>query len=130
MSDPKQVVADFLATFSAGDVDAILARLTDDATWWVAGTIDGMSGTNDKPTLESILRQVKPMYRAGALRITPSSMIAEGDRVACEATSHAELQSGRVYANEYHFLFEVAGDRIRRVREYSDTHHMLETFSS
>lgn len=130
MSDPKATVRAFLATFSSGDVDAVLASLTDDATWWVAGHIDGMSGTNDKRTLGTLLRAVKPLYRAGALRITPSSMISEGDLVACEASSHAELQDGRVYANEYHFLFEVAGDRIRRVREYSDTHHMLETFSA
>lgn len=129
MIDPKQAVTRFLATFSSGNVEAILALLTDDATWWVAGQIEGMSGTNDKQTLGNLLTAVKPLYRAGALRITPSAMIAEGDLVACEAESFAELQDGRVYANRYHFLFEVAGERIRRVREYSDTHHMLETFS-
>ncbi|MFS0736650.1 nuclear transport factor 2 family protein [Sphingomonas sp. 1P06PA] len=130
MIDPKQVVTDFLATFSSGDVEAILAGLTNDATWWVAGRIEGMSGTNNKQTLGNLLTAVKPLYRAGALRITPSTMIAEGDLVACEAESYAELQDGRVYANQYHFLFQVAGAHIRRVREYSDTHHMLETFSS
>lgn len=130
MSDPKQVVTRFLETFSRGDVDATLALLTDDATWWIAGRIEGMSGTSNKQALGNLLTAVKPLYRAGALRITPSTMIAEGDRVACEADSFAELQDGRVYANQYHFLFEVAGERVRRVREYSDTHHMLETFSS
>ena len=76
-----------------------------------------------------MLRQVKPLYKTGALTITPTAMTAEGDRVAVEAESYAELVSGGVYANQYHFLVELAGGRVRRVREYSDTHHMVETFS-
>ena len=130
MSNSKDVVRRFLETFSTGDVDAILGMLTDDATWWVAGRIEGMSGTQPKPALGEILRQVNPLYRGGALKIDPSSMIAEGMQVACEATSHAELHDGRVYENQYHFLFVVSEDRIASVREYSDTQHMLETFSN
>jgi len=130
MSDPKTIVREFLATFSTGDVEAILAGLTDDATWWVSGRIEGMSGTSTKAQLGALLQAVRPLYKAGALRITPSAMIAEGNQVAAEADSYAELVDGRVYANKYHFLFEIDGDRIRRVKEYSDTHHMLETFSA
>ncbi|GAC1576464.1 MAG: hypothetical protein NVS3B5_08020 [Sphingomicrobium sp.] len=130
MNNPKAVVEDFFTTFSTGDVDRIMDALTDDATWWVSGTIDGMSGTNSKQQFGNLLRAVGPMYKHGALRITPSSMIAEGNLVAVEAESHAELTSGKTYNNQYHFLVEVAGDRVRRVKEYSDTHHMLETFSN
>lgn len=129
MEAEKTVVRDFLATFSSGDIDAIMKRLTDDATWWVSGRIAGMSGVRSKASLEALLRQVAPLYVEGALRITPVSMISEGNRVAVEAESHAELVDGRIYANQYHFLFEVAGNRIRQVREYSDTQHMFETFS-
>jgi hypothetical protein len=44
----KAIVADFLETFSRGDVDGVLLRMTDDATWWVAGTLADMSGTYEK----------------------------------------------------------------------------------
>ena len=127
--DPKGVAERFFATFSTGDVDRILDGLADDATWWVSGTIDGMSGTNSKQQLGALLRAVAPMYKLGALRITPSSMISEGNLVAVEAESFAELTSGKTYNNLYHFFVEIAGDKVRRVKEYSDTHHMLETFS-
>jgi ketosteroid isomerase-like protein len=130
MTDPKQVVRRFLEAFSSGDLDAVAAALTEDATWWVSGRIEGMSGTNSKAALLALLRAVKPLYVEGGLRITPDAMIAEGPIVACEAQSYATLTNGRVYANQYHFLFEVAGDQIRRVREYSDTQHMLETFGA
>ncbi|BBF69747.1 hypothetical protein SBA_ch1_19470 [Sphingomonas bisphenolicum] len=92
------------------------------------GNLDGMSGTIDKATLGSLLRNVKPLYLDGALTITPSSMISEDRQVSVEATSYARLCDGRVYANAYHFRFDLDGDRIRSVREYSDTQHMLEIF--
>ena len=130
MNDARTTVADFFSAFSRGEIDQVLARMTDDATWWVSGRIPGMSGTNSKAELGELLRQVKPIYKAGALKITPTSMTVEGDRVAVEAEGYAELVSGGVYANQYHFLIELAGGQVRRVREYSDTHHMLETFAA
>lgn len=130
MTDPRIIVAEFFQSFSRGDIDQVLDRMTDDATWWVSGRIAGMSGTNSKAELGALLRAVKPLYKGGALAITPTGITVEGNRVAVEAKGHAELTSGGVYANEYHFLVELADGRIRRVREYSDTQHMLETFSS
>jgi ketosteroid isomerase-like protein len=127
--DPKSVVANFFATFSTGDVDRIMDAFTDDASWWVSGTIAGMSGTNSKQQLGSLLRAVVPLYKEGALKIWPTSMIAEGNKVAAEAESYAELNNGKVYNNRYHFLIKLDGDKVRSVKEYSDTHHMLETFS-
>lgn len=128
MSGPVDVVIRFLETFSTGNVAAILDALTDDATWWVAGRVPGISGTNDKEALGRLLAEVKPLYADGALSIWPLSVVVEGGRVACEAESRALLTDGRVYSNTYHFAFDVRGDRIARVREYSDTQHMLEIF--
>lgn len=128
MSDPKTVVADFLATFSSGDVEAILARLAEGATWQVPGRLEGLSGTYGKAELGELLRGAVALYREGALRITPTGLIAEGDKVAAEAESYATLTNGRVYRNRYHFLFEVAGDKVLRVREYMDTWHAWEVF--
>lgn len=129
MVDSKALVREFLEAFSTGDVDAILSFLTDDAVWWVSGRIEGMSGSNDKETLGKLLRSVKPLYKTGALKIIPNSMIAEGEYVAVEAESFAELTTGRIYANQYHFIFKVENGKISHVKEYSDTQHMEETFT-
>lgn len=128
MSDPKQLVSDFLATFSRGDVDGVLDAMADDATWWVSGGLEGMSGTYDKEAFGPLLRGATSLYVEGALRITPTSMIAEGDRVAVEAEGFATMTSGRVYQPRYHFLFEVKDGKVRRVREYMDTMHAWEIF--
>jgi uncharacterized protein len=107
----KALVADFLRTFSRGDVAGVVERMRPDATWWVSGTMVGLS-----------------VYKQGALAITPLAMTAEGARVAVEAESFAELTNGRVYRNRYHFLFELADGKIASVREYMDTGHAYATF--
>ncbi len=128
MRDPKQIVRDFLATFSRGDVDGVLDAMADDGTWWVSGGLDGMSGTYGKASFGPLLRGATALYVEGALRITPVSMIAEGDHVAVEAEGFATMTSGRVYQPRYHFLFEVADGKVRRVREYMDTMHAWDVF--
>ena len=57
-------------------------------------------------------------------------MIAEGDKVAAEATSHVAIQGGATYQNAYHFVFEFQDGRIARVKEYNDTKHAADTFFS
>lgn len=90
----KAVVADFLAAFSRGDVEAVVNRMTEDATWWVSGTIQGMSGTYARLELATLLEGVKQVYKQGALQIAPLSMIAEGDKVAVEAEFLRNCRTG------------------------------------
>ncbi|WP_181779245.1 nuclear transport factor 2 family protein [Pseudonocardia pini] len=126
--DPKAAVARFLEVFSEGNVDKTLDALSDDVTWWVSGKLDGMSGSYDKAGFGKLIGGVADVYVA-PLKITPTSMVAEGDRVAVEADSFAELKDGRVYDPRCHFLFEVAPDgRIAVVHEYLDTKHAYDIF--
>jgi uncharacterized protein len=124
----KAIVTEFLEVFSTGDVTGIAERLHDHATWWVSGSIEGLSGTYSKDQMTSLLKGVTTLYKQGALHITPLEMIAEGDCVAVEAESYAELQNGRVYNSLYHFLFRIADGKIMQVKEYMDTHHAYAIF--
>jgi hypothetical protein len=128
MNDPKRLVGDFLATFSRGDVDGVLDAMADDASWWVSGSLEGMSGSYDKASFAPLLRGATALYADGALRITPISMIAEGNSVAVEAEGLATMSNGRTYQPRYHFLIELKDGKIRRVREYMDTMHAWDTF--
>jgi ketosteroid isomerase-like protein len=124
----KAAVTRFLEIFSEGNVEKTLAALTDDVTWWVSGKLEGMSGSYDKEGFGRLIGGVADVY-VTPLRITPRSMVAEGNRVAVEADSFAELKDGRVYDPRCHFLFEVADDgRIALVHEYLDTKHAYDIF--
>ena len=128
ISSNKAVVTRFFEIFSRGDVPGLLDAMADGSSWLVQGKLEGMSGRYDKASFGPLLEGVKAMYRGGALAITPTSMIAEGDQVAVEALGHAELMDGRIYCPQYHFLVTLRGDKVFEVREYMDTQHAKEIF--
>jgi uncharacterized protein len=127
IEENKAVVARLFADLSAGRLQNVFDALAEDATWWVAGTT-ALSGTYTKPQFVDLLSGVATQAPAG-LTVTPVAMTAEGDRVAVEATSHAEFANGRTYRNEYHFLVVVRDGRVAKVREYLDTEHVTATFA-
>ena len=129
IEENKQVVSEWFARLSAGDLAGALDMLSEDATWWIAGGIEQTpgSGEHTKEQARKLLSGMGRQLKDG-LRMTVHGMIAEGDRVAAEATSRGELRSGKVYANEYHFALTLRDGKITRVREYMDTKHVEATW--
>lgn len=123
----KQLVRDFLAAFSAGDADGVVASMTDDGTWWTARAGDATSPMPAEAFAER-MRSIATVVRGGAIDITPHRFVAEGDAVAVEATSYAELENGRVYENVTHLAFVLRHGLVHEVREYADTEHATAVF--
>jgi ketosteroid isomerase-like protein len=124
----KAIVKEFLEVFSTGDVPGIVELLHEDATWWVSGKIEGFAGTKTREEMGALLEGVVTSYKGGALRLTPKTMVAEGNHVAVEAAGYAELTNGRVYNPDSAFVFEIADGKIKQVKEYLDTQHAYEIF--
>ncbi|MCK8673629.1 nuclear transport factor 2 family protein [Rhodococcus sp. HM1] len=124
----KKLVAEFMEVFSTGDVEAIMGYLAPTATWWVAGTIEGISGTKNKEEFRAMLSGLSTETKTGAIRLTPLAWTAEGDRVAVETESYSEMKNGRIYNNLYHFVFEVRDGQIQSVKEFLDTEHTRAVF--
>lgn len=123
----KALVTRFWQAFTDGKYEEILGMLSDDATWWVAGTT-ALSGTYSKSEFGKLLDRIVPMAPKG-LRVTPKLLTAEGDRVSVEAVSYAEFTNGRTYQNAYHFMMVIRDGKFSAVREYLDTEHVTATFA-
>lgn len=98
------------------------APFTDDARWWWNGGLDLALGE-----FGALLGELHALTESG-IAVTPGLILADGDSVVVEATSHARLRSGQVYDNRYLFLFHFEGDAVREVREYSDSAHVNAVF--
>jgi len=126
--DSKKVVLGFFESMNAGNGAAIMGALADSATWWVAGNFP-LSGTKTKAQFGEMMGLLGSKID-GPLRVTPTGVTAEGDRVAVEAESYAKMKNGKTYQNKYHFLFLVRDGKIQQVKEYLDTIHANEVLCS
>lgn len=112
----KEFVVEFFTCMGDGQRrQQALDMMTTDATWWIPGV-----GEWDKAQLAAGMGAAD---RCFASPITPEflGITAEGDRVAVESVSNADIVDGSRYNNRYHCLVIFQGDAIREVREYCDT---------
>ena len=128
-SKNKEIVARFWSAFSDCRFDDALDLLDDDATWWVAGDLPGVSGTFTKEQCVPMFAGIAASTKAG-VRVTPGIMTEEDDRVAMEATSQAVTVDGVDYANTYHMLHFLRDGKIVRLREYMDPARISLAFAS
>lgn len=123
----KQLVTEFMEVFGRGDVQDILSYMSENATWWVGGTMEGISGTKDRQAFGEMLSGISASVNGG-IQLRPLAWTCQGERVAVETESYAELHNGRVYNNLYHFVFVVKDGKIECVKEFLDTEHTTAVF--
>ncbi|MBY0334514.1 MAG: nuclear transport factor 2 family protein [Acetobacteraceae bacterium] len=122
IDENKQVVRAFCAHFKDARIGDLLDAMSDDATWWILGKphLFSGAGTKSRAEMERIWGHLFRHMKDG-LDMSVIGMVAEGDKVAAEIRSHADLKDGRVYENQYHMLFTLRQGKIIEVKEYADT---------
>jgi len=122
IEDNKRIVLEYFEHTSAGRIPEALSCLADDLTYWVAGDPERfpLAGTKSKPEFAELLGHLFEHMPKG-VKVSPTGITAEGDRVALETTADAETATGKTYHNLFHFLFIVRDGKIHVVREYLDT---------
>ena len=122
IQDNKRTVREFCAHFKKAAIPDLLEAMSEDATWWILGKphLFAGAGTKSKADMERIWRGLFSHMEDG-LEMTVIGMVAEGDKVAAEIRSHADLTDGRVYENQYHMLVTLRQGKIVGVKEYADT---------
>ena len=122
----KELVTNFWGAFSKGDIKTAFASLSDEVSWLIPGNLPNLSGLRKgKAEILSFARGAAKMFPSG-LKSELHRVYGDGDTVLIEMTNRGKLFNGRDYENEYCFVFEIEGGKIRRVREYVDTQKVKE----
>jgi uncharacterized protein len=129
IEENKQLVRQFIDSFTTSDIAGALALMTEDAIWWIAGRRETLpvAGLYNKEKISQLLYNMSGQLPNG-LKMTVKNLLAEGDQVALEAESLGELQNGRLYNQQYHFLITLREGKISAVKEYLDTQHVYTTW--
>jgi len=105
----------YIGKILGGDVEGALQMCHDDTRFQGPdGSIVGKDG------MRALFAQIGPMM-VNPMEYEILGTTCEGNRVALEATGRTVLANGNVYANNYHFLFEIDNGQIVASREYCDT---------
>lgn len=125
-SMPKEIVIDAWKTFRTRDVGQITELFTPDAEWIApAGNAtavalkhtDHMIGPGQ--IAQFIASEMHHLF--SNIDISFLGIHADGDIVIVEERMRATLPGGKLYENDYCFVFVLSGNRIKMVREYMDT---------
>ncbi len=109
------------AKLEHGDPGAFLPLFDENITWRVMGTSNWSKEVSGLANVEAEL--MGPLFAnfTGPYRNIPELVLADGDHVVVLAKGHADTTTGKVYANDYCFVFRLAEGKIVSVREYLDT---------
>ncbi|WP_311985914.1 nuclear transport factor 2 family protein [Bradyrhizobium canariense] len=126
MTSPKDIVLNAWKIVSVCDSMRIAALFTDDAEWIAPkgnATAVALDYTDHMIGAQAIARFIaQEMHRMfSGIDIGFRGVYADDDVVIVEERMRATLAGGARYENDYSFVFTVAGDKIREVREYVDT---------
>ena len=120
MNTNEMLVLDTWKAFLRGDVKSAFANLTDDATWTIPGLSELSGVKRGKAEIVGFLRVVAQAFPKG-LRSEIKKVHSTDEAVILELTNRSETADGRPYENDYCFVFEVGGGKVRAIREYVDT---------
>jgi ketosteroid isomerase-like protein len=120
----KAIVTEFFNALNAGDVDCIVNSYAAEGCVQTMGNTL-ISGIFSKDQIAASAGGIFEVFPQG-LRFNVLGMVAEGDKVAVEASSEGRHVSGRIYSNDYHFLFEFRDGKVLRLKEYMDTERVTD----
>ena len=121
IAESKQIVLDFYAAGSHGDMDSCFAMLADDIARTNIGNAN-YSGTysGKQALLEQLLGPVFGQLKAG-IASEIEGLTAEGDVVVAQTAGTAETHDGTPYNTTYCQVIRIRDGRIADVKEYFDT---------
>jgi uncharacterized protein len=123
----KQVVQDAWRAFASRDAARIATVFTEHAEWLAPegnATAVALNYANHMVGRQAIvhfLTEEFPKLFVSDVSVEFKGIYAEGATVILEERMRARLSNGRIYDNDYCFVFTLSGDQISFVREHMDT---------
>ena len=129
-SNPNEhLVLDFFDVLSSGDLEKLRAFYHEHSVWEPkVKDIAGSGRHVGMAIIDDFLAPVRGMFEPGDPKIHVQNMFSSGPFVCVESRSTGTTLDGKVYDNDYCWVFEVSNDKIDSMREYMDSHYTAKLF--
>lgn len=129
-NDNERLVLEFFEALGTGNLERARGLLHADAAWTVMPTGVPGSGLHRgrRAIIDEFLMPLRDsLFEPGTVSGGIDTLISKGALVAAESQASARLKNGKSYHNRYVFVFEIRAGAIAAVREYMDSHYIIET---
>lgn len=117
----RRLIEGIFAELEGGNRRPFVDALADDVSWTTPGkSVWSQTFAGKTAVLDELLGWVRAQL-VESIRLKVRRVLADDDRVVVEATGQAATKKGKPYANEYCFIFRIAGGKVAEVTEYCDT---------
>lgn len=126
----EQLVREFFAVLSSGDLEKLRTYIGVDTTWEpkVSKDLPGSGVHVGNDIVDKFIGPVRGLFVPGDPKVHVDSVVASGDMVMCETRGVGTLQNGTEYNNVYAWAFLIKGGRIKAIREYMDSAYVVKLF--
>jgi ketosteroid isomerase-like protein len=125
----KRVVQTLFEAFGRGDIDAILALVSDDVVWSLPGppAVPYYGERRGPEGVKDFLVQIGTAVEFESFE--PGALVAEGERVVALGRERGRVRStGKTFDNEWALVFNLSGGKITRFQSYENTGAVAEAF--
>ena len=120
---------DFFEVLSSGYLQALRRFFHEKSVW--QPKVKGIAGAGEHvgmAIIDLFLAPVRGMFEAGDPKVTVTNLFSDGDIVGVESYSTGKTLDGKVYENDYAWVFHVSNGKIDRLHEYMDSHYTAKLF--
>jgi uncharacterized protein len=131
-TESERIVLQFFATLSGGDLEGVRRMLHAEATWTPQMRDVPGAGVHRGPggIVDDFLMPVRALFRPGDPKIFVDTVASRGSLVMVESHSGGCLADGRPYQNLYAWAVEVKDGKIHALREYFDSHYVVQLMAA
>jgi hypothetical protein len=131
-NDNERLVLHFFEVLSAGNLEAVRSVLHEEVTW--KPQIRDVPGAGihrgKKGIVDDFLRPIRGMFKPGDPKVIVDTLASKGNLVIAEARGVGSTADGRAYDNLYAWAFDLKDGKVFAIREYMDSHYVINLFGS
>ncbi len=125
----EQLVLDFFVVLSSGDLEKLRGFYHGTSVWEPkVKDIAGSGKHVGMDIIDKFLAPVRGMFEPGDPKIHVGNMFSRDGRVCVESNSTGTTMDGKIYDNDYCWVFEISNGKIDAMREYMDSHYTAKLF--
>jgi uncharacterized protein len=125
-----QIVKDVFAAFGRGDLQGLLALLTEDIEWITPGEGWPLAGTyRGRAGVAGLLQKASDMLEISFLE--PREFVGQGDRILVVGSERGRVKAtNRTFEAHWVIAFTVRNGKVTNVREYNDSLALARAFGT